>query len=453
MIKNNQLEEKGKTWVWTNNNPIKTIIISAVFIRFFIIILYQHITIYPDSYDYLYLAELLRLFDLSGYEGQRSPGYPILLAIADNGYLTIVILQLLIGIGTLIFVYETLLLLRIKKELSLLITILISIYIPIIFFELAVLSETLTLFVITVIAYLLFNVLSKKEDRWQDYIWLGLLCGYLVLIKPFYVFLGILLFIILFIKSRKTKHYLTRYLLLAVLPLIAYFGWSYVNKVNTGYFVPTTYYGYNVAQNCVWFAEKTTTEYQDIGNIYAYYRIHETSDKEIAMTLWEAYPKLREETGLSFTDLSKELYDYSIATIKKNPTDYMKQVLISWRDFWKTSMYWEPHGAAIHFADKVILYIGYAERIIMQLVKILFVFLIPYNIFQAFRRRQINPQQIISIVIFTASILQALTTYGTNSRFSFPFEILIVISVLLNILEWKKLKEKLHPDNQNATQI
>jgi len=189
------------------------------------------------------------------------------------------------------------------------------------------------------------------------------------------------------------------------------------------------------------FAEKTTPEYAEIGNIYAKYRRSGNYKKEMAMTIWEAEPELMEKTGLSFPDLSAKLYDYSIATIKENPLDYMKQVFVSWRDFWKTSLYWEYHSVAVPHADKAILYICYAERILLQMIKILFILLIPYNIVRAARDRKLSAPLIISVVIFTASILQALITYGTNSRFSFPFELLIVLSVVANVAYYKKKLE------------
>lgn len=227
-----------------------------------------------------------------------------------------------------------------------------------------------------------------------------------------------------------------------VIPLFVFLGWSYVNKKNTGYFTSTTFYGFNLAQNCVNFAEKTTPEYAPIGNIYAKYRDNRISDKEIAMTIWEAYPELESETGLSFPDLSNRLYNYSIATIKENQTAYLQQVFISWRDFWKTSLYWEYDKFAIPHANEILLYICYLERILLQLIKIAFIILIPYNISRGIKQKKITPQLTISIIVFTASILQAFVTYGTNSRFSFPFEMLIVLSVILNVLDirYKKLE-------------
>lgn len=436
------LGTKSKIQSWIEDNPVKIIILTGIFIRVLTAILYQHITIYPDSTGYIALAERILNLNLSGYEGERSPGYPLLLAITNVSYLFTVILQSALGIASLVLAYKTALIIGINKRASLFITLGLSCYIPIVFFEFAILSETLTLFTVTSVFYLYFSILS--ETKGSIYNWMLITtCGFLVLIKPFYVFLPILLFVFLFFNRIPKRKIISKYIYIAIIPIMLFLGWSYVNKVNTGYFTSTTFYGFNLAQNCVNFVEKTTPEYSEIGRIYAKYRDEINSDKEIAMTIWEAEPELRKKTGLSLPDLSNMLYDYSIATIKENPVDYLKQVFVSWRDFWKTSLYWEYDSVNIPHAGDVILYVCYAERIILQLIKILFVLLIPYNIINTIRMKKLSPSFVISMVVFTASILQALITYGTNSRFCFPFELLIILSVVANWEYFRKKKRSL----------
>ncbi|WP_165020545.1 phospholipid carrier-dependent glycosyltransferase [Dysgonomonas sp. ZJ279] len=430
--------------LWAIDNPVKTIVIIAACIRILVTILYQHITIYPDSEDYIALANRLLNFDLNGYGGERSPGYPLLLSLAHNSFVITSIFQSVIGIITLVLTYKTLLLAGIKKEFSLTITLLVACYLPILFFEFAILSETLTLFVITITFYLFFKIILEKRSRVNDYALLGLSCGYLVLIKPFYIFIPVLIVIFLLCSNLLIQRKFAAYISILILPAFIFLGWSYINKVNTGYFTSTTFYGFNLAQNCVSFAEYTSDEYAEIGHIYARYRgINTAMDKDIAMSIWEAYPELKEETGLSFPDLSKKLYDYSLTTISMNPIGYVKQIGISWLDFWKTSLYYEYDHIKVSSTAPMIKYVSLAERLIFQVIKILFVMLIPYNISRYFRRKDLTPQFTISVVVLTASLLQALITYGTNSRFSFPFELLILISVVLNIKQYRMyLKEK-----------
>ena len=437
------MKQFNRIWMWCYDNPIKTIVIVGVFIRILITILYGHITLYPDSRDYFRLAERLLNFNIVGYGGERPPGYPLLLSIAGLSPIIVVGLQLVMGVCTLVYVYKTLVLLKIKQQSALVITLLIACYLPAVFFEFAILTETLTLSLITFIFYLFFSIIEEEQTKKHNYILLAILCGYLVMTKMLYIYLACFLFIILIFHHRKSfKAGFRKYFLVLLIPLFVFFGWSYANKVNTGYFTSSTFYGFNIAQNCVWFAENTTPEYQEIGDIYASHRYDDPNDKEVSMTIWEAYPELRAKTNLSFPDLSKKLYDYSIATIKKNPVEYLCQVSISWRDFWKTSLYWEAYSFSVPQTSNLILYICFIERILLQLIKIVFVLLIPYNIFMVFKRKRVVPPAIITIVVVAASILQALATYGTNSRFSYPFEILIIISVTTNILEYINYRQK-----------
>lgn len=433
---------RNQIWSWVNDNPVKVIFLAGIFMRLLVAALYQHITLYPDSEDYIYLAEWLSDFNLSGYEGQRSPGYPLLILLAGFSDVVVVILQALAGIGTLIVSYKTMSLLGMRKEAALTTTLLLSLYLPAVFFEFAILTETVTLFVISLVFYFYFRQYKKDETSSINLLMVTLLCAYLVLIKPFYIFLPILLIAFFLINNKPLNGLWKGCAIVLLIPSFVFLGWSYTNKENTGYFVSSTFYGFNLAQTCVSFAEKTTPEYQEIGEIYAKYRDNRISDKEEAMVIWEAYPELQEKTGLSFPDLSKKLYDYSIATIKENPAAYLKQTFVSWCDFWKTSLYWEQQNFGVSGASDAIQYICYLERILLQLIKILFVILIPINIACSVRRKEISPQLMISVIVLMASILQALSTYGTNSRYSFPFEMLIVISVTLNYLQYRARKKK-----------
>lgn len=437
------MENKNYIRLWAIDNPVKAIAIVAVGIRLLIAVLYQHITVYPDSEDYILLANRLQNLDLNGYEGQRSPGYPILLSLVQNSFILTGIIQSLCGIVSLIYTYKTLLLTGIKKETALITVLIVSCYIPIVFYEFAILSESLTLLCVTIIFYLFFGITLKSKTNFSNYLLISIACGYLVLIKPFYIFIPILIVIFFLLPNFSTEGKLKKCLIMILLPAFIFLGWSYVNKMNTGYFVSTTFYGFNLSQNCVSFAENTTDQYTEIGHIYARYRDNNIAkDRSIAMSIWEAYPELKEKTGLSFPDLSKKLYDYSLTTIAMNKTGYLKQVGISWLDFWKTSLYYEADSISVPPGSAIIKSISLVERIVFQFVKVIFVILIPFHIVRYFRRRELSPQFTLSVIVFAASLLQAIITYGTNSRFSFPFELLIVISVLLDVQRYRKYRKE-----------
>lgn len=423
------------------SNPLTTIVLVGVLIRVIVAILYGHATIYPDSSGYIELAQRIRSFDLSGYEGGRSPGYPLLLSLAGASPLWLVILQMAVGVITSVFIYKALLIIFVRRRKALLFTLLWVCYIPALFFELAVLSETLTLLVITLIFYVYFGITMQKRTGILSYLLLSLLCTCLVAIKSFYILIPAMLFVFLVLSDRRirVKAILYKYLIVLALPFMMFCGWCNLNKANTGYFTPTTFAGYNIAQNCVNFAENTSDQYKEIGKVYAKHREADIAQgKDKAMSIWSAYDELRETTGLSFADLSNELYNYSLTTIAMNPMEYLSQVFVSWANFWKTSLYWEYDSFNVPNSNVVLKIICYAERVILQVVKCLFILLIPYNIIRYIRKRKYSPQFIISVLVLLVSLAQAFVTFGTNSRFSFPFEVLIATSVLMNYLSFRK---------------
>lgn len=427
------------------SHPLLSIISFAVLIRIVVVLLYQHIAILPDSAGYIYLSEFISAFNLKGYTGERAPGYPLLISIANRNLSLTIALQLIGGVVTVLFTYKTLKILLSNNKQALFVTLFISAIIPWILYEFAILTESLTLTFISAVTYLFFKIQQGKGNNKRNYLYLGILCGCTILIKPFYIYLPILLYALLFIQKKFSKS-LFASLSILIIPALCFLGWSYVNKINTGHFTSSSFQGIYIAQNCVYFAEKTSPEYAEIGKIYAKYREKAIKEKSgVAVSIWAAYPELSWHTKLSLPDLSKQLHDYSITTIKLNKFAYLKQVFLhSWRIFWKSSIYIPDSFFQIKDQSKILYYFSSAEQLIVVLTKTLFLLFVPMNIVYAFKRKKVSTPLLITVIVITTSLLQAFITFGGNDRFSYPFEIMMLISVYLNIvfISQKKLKYK-----------
>ena len=412
--------------------PIRAIVFFSILSRLFVIALYWKVTVFPDSESYSNLAKLLVHFSIAGYDGERTPGYPFLLAIANNWWPLVVIYQMLLGIVTATYLFKTLQVLQFSRRSSLYITLLLNSMIHVIFYETAILTETLTLLLVTVSFYHIFKVLLYGQRDYKYLLILSLLLGLLTIVKPFYIFMPFIVYGLYALKGFSFSKIFNQLLILPFFSLIAFLGWSYVNKINTGYYVSTTYYGITTAQNCVYFAEKTPEKYHLISSIYVKYREQAIAqNKDVAMSIWYAHAELTERTGLNFVDLSHELNEFAKVAIINNPADYAKQVFVSWKDFWKTAIYWNYHDFSVKYSNKAFQGIWYIQSFILLFFKIIFVFLIPYHIFLFLKNRKITPQFIIVTFVFSTSLLQAMATYGTNSRYSYPFEFLMIICLLL----------------------
>lgn len=404
-------------------------------------VFYTHVTIYPDSAGYMDLAQHMAALSYGDYDGMRTPGYALLLALSFGNWYITVLYQCVFGIITAVFWYLFLQNLRFSKKQSLYITLFLQTFIHVYFFETAILMESMVLLLLSVVFY----VITRPKQTATTLIFISLIFGYLVLTKPFYLFIPFLLYGFWFLKDPKNWKALALRLVVLVFPVLAYLGWSSVIEKHHGYFSSTTLMGIYLSQNVVRFAEKSPDEYKWLSQPYVTYRDKAMAEnKDIAMSIWYAYDDgAYDKYGLEFSELSNALTEYAKVTIANNPMDYLHQVIFySWTDFWRPTLYWNYSDFNFKHANKIFLAIWKVQKPILYLFRVLFLILVPILIIKAIKNRTMDMGFIIMSVIFIASILQALLTYGTNNRFSFPFEFLIIISVLLYFKErdWWFLK-------------
>ncbi len=420
--------------------PLPAIILFHIVTRVLAFAIHPNVTIFNDTEGYTGLAALMLDFNLSGYEGYRSPGYPLLLFLSGNVLPVTVFLQIVLGIFTSIFAYRTLRLLDFNKKGAVYIILLFNSFFHVIFYEFAILTESFTLFFVTICFYYVVRLFIQQSQTWTDAVRLSALLGFLVIIKPFYIFIPFLIYGLYLLRDFRLNNLAGKTVFMLFLPLSSFLGWSYVNKINTGYFTSTTFSGLNISQNCVSFAENTTPEYAEIGRIYAKYRdINISAGNYTAMSIWDAHEEISAATGLSGPDLFHELGKYGKATIKKNPLPYAKQFFISWRDFWRTSIYYNFEDFNPPFWAKVVNSLWLLQNKVLLLFKLIFLLLIPYHAYIYLTKRYITSAFAISVIIFCASVLQAAFTYGNNSRFSYPFEFLMIITLIITFRARLKL--------------
>ncbi|WP_288984610.1 hypothetical protein [uncultured Flavobacterium sp.] len=423
--------------------PIRNLVIYGILFRaFFFLIFYASVTLFPDSDGYIELTKCISSFNLEGYHGLRSLGYPIVISFFNENLYLVLIFQFTIGIISMILWFRILLNFKFTLKSSFIITIFLSSFINIFFYETCILVESLVLFMMSVLFYL---ISIKILDRLNivSLIGLSLFFSYLVLIKPFYAFLPFLFLLFLFLKKPKFKTILSQNLILIVFPLFAYYGWCYVNKVNTGYFAATSYYGLTNAQNCVYFAEKTPKEFDWISKPYVQYReMAIKENKDVAMSIWFAYEDgAYDKYNLTFQEFSIELGKFAKVAIKENPLDYLKQVIFrSWFNFWKPTIKFNDSKFNFKYGNKLCMGIWYIQYAILTFFRLLFVILIPYYLYLFFKTKDLSNEVISIVIVFSNSILQALVTFGTNDRYSFPFEFIMIIVVLLFLKDKIQLK-------------
>jgi hypothetical protein len=224
-------------------------------------------------------------------------------------------------------------------------------------------------------------------------------------------------------------------------------SWSYVNKVNIRQFSSSGISGLYLAQNCVYFAEKAPKEFDWISKPYVAYREKSIQEnRDVAMAIWYAYEDgAYDKYNLSLPEFSVELGKFAKATIKENPIAYLKQVMTkSWFDFWKPTINWNYEGFNYKYIRESLFGVWYLQSALIVLIKAGFLFVFCFQLVQFIKSKKLNFEFLLALIVFTASVLQALATYGTNNRFSFPFEFIMIITVLLFLKSNVKLPNKLN---------
>ena len=427
-----------------NNKEYIILIIFAICYRLILnLFLYDKIIIENDTVTYQNLAARIADFNLFGYNGERTPGYPFLLLLAGNSVKVVVLYQHILGIISALFWYKTILNFNFSKKNSLWIVLFLQSFLNLYFYESVILVESFCLFFLSIVFYFISNNYIDNQSFKIDVL-MSFLLGFLTLIKPFFAFIPFIIYGFIVVKNFNFRRIVNRRIIVVFFSLISYFGWSFVNKINTGTFTSSTFLGFNLAQNCVYFAEKSPKEFQWIYEPYAKRRdliLEKDKNASAAMAILEIYTiGVYDYKNLSFAQLSNELAKYSIETIKSNPKEYAKQVVTkSWLYFWRPNIAMDITGFKSKNQQLVFDSVWFVQRKLLNIFKYGFILLVPFYFYKFFKNKIITNEFILVTIVFFTSVLQGLITYGTNARYSFPFEYIMILVGILFIKNHIKL--------------
>lgn len=417
-----------------------SILILILFGLIFRILFYffnQNVLLSNDSQTYMDLAKLISSGSINGYFGGRSPGYSLLIAFLGNSNQLVVWFQIVIGILSSVFWFKILRFFSFTLIISLTISLFFSSFLHVLTYEHTILIESINLFVITLLIYYLINKKILES---------AFCLAILVLLKPFYIYLPFVVFTYFNYNNFSWKTILKQKLIVLILPISVFISWSYVNFINTGYFVSSTYFGLNKIQNCVNFIEKAPDEYNWIKTPYLKQRaLHSQNGHGNPMCIWYAVDNGDfEYKKMTFPQLSNELGKCADATIKNNFGLYIKQVIfLSFKEFWNVEMV-----RSNLFENYLFLkYVWKFQSIFLRSSKTIFLLLIPIYIFNFFKNRIFTTELLLVLIVLSTAILQALVVYGSNARYSFSFEFIMITIVIIFI------KNNFFPKKDEAASI
>lgn len=433
-----------------NRYPITILLGYAVIIRVLVLFFYSHVSIFPDSEDYTNLARYLGQLDLNNYTGQRTPGFPALIAISGQNLNITVLFQTLLGLLNCYLLFDFSRLRSKNTNFGFWIALITTSFLHVVFYEFAILTETLSFTLILLIFwYIERNKLLFIEGKIKHLIILSICFGLLYFTRPMFIYFPVGFFLFYIVKnfnSNFRKACIKGFLILIV-PFFCFYSWNKLNETNIGYFTSSYYLGINLAQTATSFFEKAPEEDQLIRDIFVKHRTYvenNLSKTKYPMTVWYAYDELLEETQLNPPDLSAELGRISKNLFKEHPDLYAKQVFISWRDFWggTSSLLWNADDFNNKTLKKALVGTwNYIQKPILILFNFLFLLfsLKKIVVFIKGRFKTYDLDLFLIAIVLSGSLAQALVAYGTNSRFCFPFFALIVYFVLSNLISLKTL--------------
>ncbi len=403
--------------------------------------------VYNDTNLYAELAGYIQQLDFDGYNGERTPGYPLWLLLGGLNYESVWLMQSFLGILISVMLFGLGFYQTKSTFLAFLIGLSYALSINQIFFEAAILTETLGTFllILSLSIYVWMGEAGPKKIVFYC-AFLGIVVAWAILTRRILLIIVPVYFFFLIWRywgKTATKLDLVKYLLSYILPtVIVIFGWSLFNKVTINYFGLTTLGGYSLTARAGRFIELMPDEYSVVKETYIETRQKQLEkDRGEAMVIWRAIPEMIERTGLSYAELSAELNQMSRAFFIQHPTLLVEHSVEAWFKFWEPANYWivdEIKSSNVATTLKFFWYLQFLSWIIIKylfwIIAICHLYMILTGKYQAHLEFNLL---LIGIVIST-SVVQAVVGSGDNHRFSIPFDPLILYVVLVSVWYYAK---------------
>lgn len=394
---------------------------------------YEPVT-YPDSGAYQRLAHQIITLDFRGYDGQRTPGYPLLLALVAANNFAIWLVQSVLALMTALLVYTLLRRAGTSTSWAMLAAVINLLTLNTLFFEPAIMTETVTGFLLVAVSYLIASLVTGKARSANPWL-VGLMTALLILTRSQYIVLIPVFLVLLwwFVRERRGTTLLI-FLLVASAPVL---GWAGFNKYQTGYFTITTLLGYNLSNHSGAFMERAPDKDAVLRDTYLKHR-----DREIAetgahhMTIFDARQDLLRTTGLSEIGLSREFQRISINLFIAYPADYLRSVGKAWLSYWTEPNYWRLDKVRSPGVSTVVQSLWKVQHLLLRGLNAVFILLTPYVVWRSLTRRDaVSHSMRVALVlaanVVSVSVMQALVEFGENGRYFIPNQPLVLMVVLL----------------------
>lgn len=397
--------------------------------------------LFPDSYEYLQAARNFQHGEWLEDNGKRLPVYPLIIAVVQNNLSALIVFQCLCGIGITILLYRIMLVISESKTIAFWSAIAYSLHIGQLFFEFNILSETLA----TLLTLLLVNQwieIGRGEKVGSRYtIQLAMISAGLVLVKPMFFFIPLIVFFSIFSKL-SWKKVLQPVLFWSVI-LIELSAVVIINGISRNYYSLTTLAGFNLINHTGKFIESSSAADAEFKTMYLAARDSQYLEQgSQSMTIHRMKYAYMNRRGFSFEEMSKYLLRISADAIIHSPLRYAESIGESMMQFWKPALHYNivsqsQMGHFIVAIEKRLLIILYAIYLVGTSI---FLFSPP-----AVGKLRYRTVAFIAIIVGYIWIISSLTEYGENYRYKISCEPMIVgLALMYGSLFINSIKKRIH---------
>jgi hypothetical protein len=396
----------------------------------------------PDSSTYVTAAS--DLFSDQGWrgEGRRSPGYPLLIAAVGADDHRIVSVQMGLGLAISCLLFFITLSLGARAGVAFAVGLAHDLSLQQLFYEGAVLSETLATASVVATAAALLVAMHRIRENAPAWHWLlvaGACSAAAIMVRGQFLYLPIVLVAVVGAEVWRQRGSTASVLAHAAVVLgpafIAVVVWAGIMQTKVGQFALSTQAGIGFANHSVQFIELAPPEYARLKDILLRYRERQVAETgHVNGTVWYAMPAIQAATGWSLPEASRQLQKMSMRMFAEHPGRYAVSVVGGWLEFWTVPLLWEPSHVRPGWLVAPLEAAWWVEHKLLRLSNAAFMLLLcAVALSRRFRSRvRWDPAMTaVSAVILGSSLLQAVAERSAGGRYGIPTQSLVVLIVVV----------------------
>jgi hypothetical protein len=388
------------------------------------------VAIDPDTASYVELARHLRTMNFAGWDGSRTPLFPLFLLLSRVDFTVVRIVQSVLGMTVALMLTIMVLQKTSSARLAAVAGVAYAIDLGQMSFESAVMAEALCTFVLMASVLQYARIYSKHSLSGRvesgDCAVLGALAGATALTRPLYALLvPVYLAALLALNGLRKEPWhepIKRVAALATPAFALIVGWCVFNWCTVGYFGLMSTMGFGLSNQSGEFIELAPKEYRAISGPYLRaMKRQEAATGTHFEAIFEAAPEIYRETGWSDIQLSRELTKMSLQMFAAHPLLYARGVLRAWVRFWDPCAYFTPEQFRNGSSATLVKNLWYSQKLMLAMTNFAFILIAAWIGVRVLAGRQsLDLDCWITAIVLVASFVQAAMEFGENSRYSVP---------------------------------